>query len=526
MLIFKISMPSTNPHSALELIPIHPSQIEDAIKVLDLIDPYHPTPTTTTKTTSIHPPSKSRLPAFDKPSSTAAPRTSTPALEALRSRANRSRRSKRITKLTKNSTLIPSSSSSSSPSPSPSSSSSPFHPRDPSVHPNSRPEFLDRLRSFKLSTYPAGKPIALSPPSMTAFGWSNVSEKNRLSCQTCRATWVLATPSKDDWDSVGGKKLAELGRQMRIEQHRTSCPWRKRRCPSSVYHIPRWKSARDTVVALLEIATHIDCSFFSNGQPTFQLEHPLSDQAVKTLSIVLQSQTHSSNSPNPSRRCLTVEALILVLFGWTAKPLQDNSLKPSGLAIGNLTSQGTGIARLTSDSVDRSSSPGRNPGLESIDELTSSLYCELCHRQALPSKTTTKNFNPIKEHREYCPFVDQARGFEGADSKSIDSLAGWQVHLQIFEKFIERLHPHSHSSDDQDPHSQSTCITLESIAQHFHPPSYSSFTGPTSTAAGSFDDDHSTFSSISPQIKLLNFVKEVLHVSSPSSTRSDLQTVH
>ncbi|KNZ49303.1 uncharacterized protein VP01_50g7 [Puccinia sorghi] len=357
---------------------------------------------------------------------------STPALEALRTRNSREKKS--TTRGAK--------------------------PRKSAIRPSSQADFLRRLETFKLSSYPAGKPRPLSPPSMAAYGWTN-ADKNRLKCLNCHASWVLATPSNGDWASSSGLQLGTLGIRMRTDQHRPACPWRTRHCPPIVYAPPRSKTSQETFETLIKTATEISDALFPNGITPFQVQHTLSEQAVTTLSIALQSSSNSS-----TRNCPTTAALILALCGWSVKLIQAGRRESSD----HMSQQGSA----------------------SLPEA--SLYCKLCHRQALPSSKspTNKTFDPIHQHREYCPFIDPHAGF---DEPLLPVSAGWQAHLQAIQNVVDRQNfsicPSKPTSIPNQPY-----VTLENIASHFYPPPIASSLSP--------------LSSSSSHINLVNFVKQVL----------------
>ncbi|OAV99946.1 hypothetical protein PTTG_01440 [Puccinia triticina 1-1 BBBD Race 1] len=465
-------MTTTTNTASLQTVPISPSQLKNALDILNQID----CPNSTTYSIDQSPSSSSKPPVFNSDNRSNSRLISTPALEAIRlSRVNgrtNSGNSKRLK-----------------------TESRPRTSSQGKVNPSSQMDFLRRLETFKLSSYPAGKPRGLSPPSMAAHGWTNV-QKNRLKCICCGATWVLATPSKGDWSTSSGAKLAVLGIQMRTDQHRNSCPWRSRSCPPSIYRIPRCKSSRETFEALIKAATEISDALFFPAQPVFQIQHTLPDQVVTTLSIALQSQ-HTSATTVPSRSCPTTDALILALFGWSIKRVPRGKRDSSQSVIAQPSVQ-------TSDHSVALAEPCDLP----------SLYCRLCHRQALPSPTSTKSFNPIHEHREYCPFIDPHAGFDPPPESAapLDSKPGWKTRLGAIQNVLDRRNfgvgPSSAAHNPQPPLNQAY-MTLENLALHFNAHRPAAHTdhllGP--------DNTHTQLDSpvkFCPQINLLNFVKEVL----------------
>lgn len=60
----------------------------------------------------------------------------------------------------------------------------------PLYRPSSAPDFLERLSTFKLSTY-RDKPAAIDAVSAARCGWRNEGGKDRLACNVCGAAWIV-----------------------------------------------------------------------------------------------------------------------------------------------------------------------------------------------------------------------------------------------------------------------------------------------------------------------------------------------
>ncbi|KAA1112997.1 hypothetical protein PGT21_018074 [Puccinia graminis f. sp. tritici] len=482
------TMPSSTSTTSLQAVSIDPSRLKNAFDILNQIDCLQQNDIRTAPNSQ----STTSSPKKNISSSSNSRIISTPALEAIRSSRINGRSKSSSSKRLKSELRTK------------------LNPQG-KVNPGSQIDFLGRLETFKLSSYPAGKPRGLSPPSMAAHGWTN-AQKNRLKCVCCGATWVLATPSKGDWGSSSGAQLVTLGIRMRTEQHRSSCPWRSRSCPHSIYHTPRWKSSRETFEALIKVAVEISDALFSNARAVFQVQHNLPDRVVTTLSIALQTE-NSSGSTLPSRSCPTTDALILALFGWSIKRVPAGRRDSSHSMAALPSIQGSNPAS------------GRSTTLPESDDLPS-LHCRLCHRQALPSPTSTKAFNPVHEHREYCPFIDPHAGFDPPQgpSAAADSRPGWHARLEAIQNVLDRQNfsicPSSSSSDNLHPLPNQSYVTLENIARHFNtrPP-----VTPSDHPLGS-ENTHTPVNpsrDSCPQINLLNFVKEVL-VGPPSQLLSSV----
>lgn len=60
----------------------------------------------------------------------------------------------------------------------------------PLYRPSSASDFLERLSTFKLSTY-RDKPTAIDAVAAARCGWRNEGGKDRLACNVCGAAWIV-----------------------------------------------------------------------------------------------------------------------------------------------------------------------------------------------------------------------------------------------------------------------------------------------------------------------------------------------
>lgn len=60
----------------------------------------------------------------------------------------------------------------------------------PLYRPSSASDFLERLGTFKLSTY-RDKPAAIDAVAASRCGWRNEGGKDRLACNVCGAAWIV-----------------------------------------------------------------------------------------------------------------------------------------------------------------------------------------------------------------------------------------------------------------------------------------------------------------------------------------------
>jgi hypothetical protein len=73
--------------------------------------------------------------------------------------------------------------------------------------PLSLPALLERLATFKLSTYSADKPRCIDPVAAARLGWINAHDdvRERLSCVTCKRSWRMDPPrAPGGWRSDAG----------------------------------------------------------------------------------------------------------------------------------------------------------------------------------------------------------------------------------------------------------------------------------------------------------------------------------
>jgi hypothetical protein len=115
----------------------------------------------------------------------------------------------------------------------------------PLYRPASAPDFLERLSTFKLSTY-RDKPTAIDAVAASRCGWRNEGGKDRLACNVCGAAWIVGTTTgmtREAGETGSGMKSvsfltclipasALVARHVAslVQGHKTSCPWRLRQC--------------------------------------------------------------------------------------------------------------------------------------------------------------------------------------------------------------------------------------------------------------------------------------------------------
>ncbi|KAF8339592.1 C3HC zinc finger-like-domain-containing protein [Cantharellus anzutake] len=161
----------------------------------------------------------------------------------------------------------------------------------PPYRPTSTPDFLNRLSTFKLSTY-RDKPRPINAVAAAKCGWKNDGQ-NRLVCENCNAAWVVGQTTGMSRDAANA--LIERQKASMVTGHKESCPWRKRQCD-------------DRAIIL------------SPAVQSISIKHPLNTSQLTSLLTTINSlpsaqdilSIASEQIPPP----LSDTALILSLFGW------------------------------------------------------------------------------------------------------------------------------------------------------------------------------------------------------------------
>ncbi|KAJ3767777.1 zf-C3HC-domain-containing protein [Lentinula raphanica] len=309
--------------------------------------------------------------------------------------------------------------------------------------PSSISSFLARLETFKLATY-ANKPPALEAVAAAKCGWIN-DGKDRLVCGLCNASWVVA--GREGLSRDAANALIEKQRTSLIQNHKTGCPWRTRQCEDSIYRIPL-QSPAATVQNIKVNAAVLDTVL-----QDVEIKHPLSTSQVSALQSIVSSYESSSSrssqdsqDPAPSSlqksHDISETAIITSLFGWSLAPERPRTTSMSR-ANSKIASPLRSPSLSRSTSVVPGDSPGRSTPLlktavsQAIARDNSLVHCVLCQRRVglwafaplkpLPTTPTTsessearpiqhppkrtnstvtrRQFDLLKEHRSYCPYV-------------------------------------------------------------------------------------------------------------------------
>lgn len=122
----------------------------------------------------------------------------------------------------------------------------------PLYRPSSAPDFIERLSTFKLSTY-RDKPAAIDAVAAARCGWRNEGGKDRLACNVCGAAWIVGNTTGMTREAgelyllcsimtlpltclTSASALVARHVASLVQGHKTSCPWRLRQCDRKQPH--------------------------------------------------------------------------------------------------------------------------------------------------------------------------------------------------------------------------------------------------------------------------------------------------
>ncbi|EGN98934.1 hypothetical protein SERLA73DRAFT_181664 [Serpula lacrymans var. lacrymans S7.3] len=245
--------------------------------------------------------------------------------------------------------------------------------------------------------------------------------------------------------------LIEKQRTSLVQMHKDGCPWKTRQCDASIYRIPLQSPlamARDMKLNALTLEPVLQ---------GVQVRHPLSNAQLKTLRSIIATVpitpafSEEGSSPmqvdgDPDASVFTDEpsdsTLLTSLFGWALAPPSPERLRTTSLSRANTNvpskastpslSRANSVARISEREATPVSSPMiprtssfRSPVNNQRD--SSLLHCSLCqrriglwafappppqngstaedHETPPPAPKPQRQFDILKEHRSYCPYV-------------------------------------------------------------------------------------------------------------------------
>ncbi|KAG8886352.1 hypothetical protein FRB97_004887 [Tulasnella sp. 331] len=197
------------------------------------------------------------------------------------------------------------------------SSKSPYRPESTS-------DFIDRLATYKLTTY-RDKPSEINAVAASKAGWVN-DGKERLVCGYCCSSWSLAATTGMSREAAS--TLIEKQRTGFVANHKDFCPWKRAQCDDSVYRIPLQGPtalAKELKARAYAVTSLVD---------GVNLKHPLTTTEVSSLTETMNAinlEGHDSNSVtelgvNVPSSAPSETAILCVLFGWDASTFTHPNL--------------------------------------------------------------------------------------------------------------------------------------------------------------------------------------------------------
>ncbi|KAJ1307550.1 hypothetical protein OPQ81_001647 [Rhizoctonia solani] len=189
----------------------------------------------------------------------------------------------------------------------------------PIYRPSSASDFLERLSTYKLSTY-RDKPAAIDAVAAARCGWRNEGGKDRLACNVCGAAWIVGNATgmtREAASALIARHVTSL-----VQNHKSSCPWRLRQCDPSIYRLP----LKGSSALVRDITKRADS--LPRAVERVSLKHPLSEPELDALSAAVASVEVSQEDTAPFDSAtqitpshytgagLSRNAIILAMFGW------------------------------------------------------------------------------------------------------------------------------------------------------------------------------------------------------------------
>jgi hypothetical protein len=257
------------------------------------------------------------------------------------------------------------------------------------IRPWNYSDFLERLSTFTSMSWFA-KPAAISALECARCGWTN-DGNDMISCGFCKSQlWHY-------FDDFNGSRLRDL----LTSSHAPTCGWS------------------------------------NNFSPVSFLHFPMTSQEKIRDEYLLRVQSNSSN--------LSLSDIVVEIDTEMEKALEslvDGDMTTHAALIGATTAMinaaGMGHTRVGDLGLDPTSATFRSAVYLSLcgwacpdEEQTDSLSCMICSR--VVRKQQGKSFNPIHEHKFYCPWAQvEVDGQTDVEEGS----PGWKLTLQALILFV------------------------------------------------------------------------------------------
>lgn len=263
------------------------------------------------------------------------------------------------------------------------------------IRPWNYSDFLERLSTFTSMRWFA-KPSSISALECARCGWTNEGT-DMLACSFCKVQlWHY-------FDDFNGSRLQEL----LTTSHETTCGWSNNFSPVSFRHFPMTSQEK------------LRDEYFSRFQSN--IANPYLVDIVIEIDPEMERVLNDQVDVDTTARTAAEQATAMMI----KSAQSDNS---SGGGSGDVN---TGITAQSCSMMYLSLC-----GWSCADDHpTDNLTCLICSR--VVRKQTTKPFNPLKEHKFYCPWaqIDTPIAAEEEDSP------GWKLTIQTLISFVASSKP-------------------------------------------------------------------------------------
>jgi hypothetical protein len=285
---------------------------------------------------------------------------------------------------------------------------------EPKYAPWNRIAFLKRLKSFSNLTDWTPKPARVNEVEWAKRGWV-CQKQERVRCCLCNVEILVKLNKKE----VEGKELPVYVAQnieealvdkyveLIITSHDEDCLWRKRGCDETIFKLPlnhpptTLETLRERYDELCLRKDSLPYEFNLNLPPSFNLESVISHLPKDFFA----PQAATSTNVPPETTEVNRIALTLAIFGW-----QGHTHPRLGDQLGSVSC--TACFRVLGLWLFKSKAVSAT-GEETEGAVVNGL-------------------NPVKEHREYCPWSN-AVSQNGREKSSTSNLAGWEIVLTVLK---------------------------------------------------------------------------------------------
>ncbi|XP_013395661.2 nuclear-interacting partner of ALK [Lingula anatina] len=316
------------------------------------------------------------------------------------------------------------------------------------THARDRTAYFHRVETYSAVSWFA-KPPSLCPLQCARYGWQNV-DTDMLRCVSCKAVLCASLPKTYDHDvyDESCKKIAES----LVSSHRKICPWPSN--PSPVHFMSILYSGRDEALDDL-LSRHQNLKQLGSQLPKLdiQADHELSGPSVQNLFKIVKQQG-SSGGFNLDSALTDQVSCVLALCGWDI-----SSLKKTDILICHFCRRQIGLWNFLSHSsleqeTDQSSQSVIENGSHSKKEGSASPSPK--KRKFLNDSIAKTSFNPIGEHRSWCPWITSTQQDKSNSQKSdqrevVSSYVGDEDSRPGWKRLLDWLVPNSASTDKLTP---------------------------------------------------------------------------